>query len=167
MICGLPVIGNGKSISANNGASLTHLGWNQAENKAKSSETMFKASERLMLKLILEICKTNGKEKIDIRASEVDCKSPRTNYENLQVKVQALCEMLNTQKVHPKLAFVACGLFSDPESAYLISEVYYNEQLAKWQPREVPDEDGVNDNDETETVRPDGLADSNSDDGTS
>ena len=167
MICGLPVIGNGKSISANNGASLTHLGWNQAENKAKSSETMFKGAERLMLNLVLKICETNGKDKLDIRSTDIDCKSPRTNYENLQVKVQALCEMLNTQKVHPKLAFVACGLFSDPESAYLISEVYYNEQLAKWQPREVPDEDGVNDNDETETVRPDGLADSNSDDGTS
>lgn len=167
MICGLPVIGNGKSISANNGASLTHLGWNQAENKAKSSETMFKGAERLMLNLVLKICNENGKEKLDIRSSDIDCKSPRTNYENLQVKVQALCEMLNTQKVHPKLAFATCGLFSDPESAYLISEVYYNEQLAKWQPISTPDEDGVNDNDETETVRPDRLANSNSDDGTS
>ena len=172
LICGLPVVGNGKSISANNGAITLSAGWSQAENKAKASEVIFKASERLMLKLVLKICDTNGKEKIDIRASEVDCKSPRTNYENLQVKVQALCEMLNTQRVHPKLAFEACGLFSDPENAYLISEIYYNEQLEKWQPRNDPDndgtdnEDGVNDNGETETVRPDGLTDSNSDNGT-
>ena len=172
LICGLPIMGNGKSISANNGAITLSAGWSQAENKAKSSETMFKASERLMLKLVLNICETNGKDKLDIKASEIDCKSPRTNYENLQVKVQALCEMLNTQKVHPKLAFEACGLFSDPENAYLISEIYYNEQLEKWQPRNDPDndgtdnEDGVNDNGETETVRPNGLTDSDSDNGT-
>lgn len=172
LICGLPIMGNGKSISANNGAITLSAGWSQAENKAKSSETMFKASERLMLKLVLNICETNGKDKLDIKASEIDCKSPRTNYENLQVKVQALCEMLNTQRVHPKLAFEACGLFSDPENAYLISEIYYNEQLEKWQPRNDPDndgtdnEDGVNDNGETETVRPDGLTDSDSDNGT-
>lgn len=172
LICGLPIMGNGKSISANNGAITLSAGWSQAENKAKASEVIFKASERLMLKLVLKICDTNGKEKIDIRASEIDCKSPRTNYENLQVKVQALCEMLNTQRVHPKLAFEACGLFSDPENAYLISEIYYNEQLEKWQPKNDPDndgtdnEDGVNDNGETETVRPDGLTDSNSDNGT-
>ena len=69
------------------------------------------------------------------------------------------------------MAFEACGLFSDPENAYLISEIYYNEQLEKWQPRNDPDndgtdnEDGVNDNGETETVRPNGLTDSNSDNG--
>lgn len=158
LICGLPIMGNGKSISANNGAITLSAGWSQAENKAKASEIIFKASERLMLKLVLEICKTNGKEKIDIRASEIDCKSPRTNYENLQVKVQALCEMLNTQRVHPKLAFEACGLFSDPENAYLISEIYYNEQLEKWEVKENPEEDkAVNNGEENGEVRTDGY----------
>ena len=155
LICGMPIPGNGKSISANNGAMLISSGYSKTESKARSSETMFEASERLMLKLVLKIVETIG-EKLDIRSSDITVKTERTNNENLQVKTQALCEMLNTQKVHPKLAFEACGLFSDPENAYLISEIYYNEQLEKWQPKNVPDMDGVNDNEETdEKVRTD------------
>lgn len=163
-ICGMPVLGNGKSFSANNGAANLVSGFSQAEAKAKSSEILFTGSERLMLNLVLKICKTIGKDNLDIRSSDIDCKSPRTNNENLQVKAQVLCEMLNTPRVHPKLAFEACGLFSDPENAYLISETHYNESLEKWEVESTPDEDGVNDNAETEkgTIRPDGLADNSS-----
>lgn len=149
-ICGMPSQGNGKSISANNGASYIQNGFSQAETRARSSETMFKGAERLMLKLIFKICKTIGEDNIDLITSDVDIHFTRNNYENLQVKAQVLCEMLNTQKIHPKLAFEACGLFSDPEGAYAISEIYYNEQLEKWQPINTPDEDGVNDNEETD-----------------
>jgi hypothetical protein len=35
-------------------------------------------------------------------------------------------------------------MFPDPESAYLQSKVYYEEEMAKWDPVEV-DEDGVED----------------------
>ena len=132
LICGMPVVGNGTSISANNGAVLVQNGWSQAESKAKASETMFKSSERLMLNLVLNICKTIGEDKIDLRSSDIDCKSTRTNYENLQVKAQVLCEMLNTPRVHPKLAFESCGLFSDPENAYIISEEHYKDALKEW-----------------------------------
>lgn len=164
MICGMPVLGNGKSFSANNGAAALVSGFSQAEMKAKASETMFTGCERRMLNLVLKICDTVGKDKLDIRPSDIECKSPRTNYENLQVKAQVLCEMLNTPRVHPKLAFESCGLFSDPENAYLISEEHYEEALKEWQPKSIPDEDGVTDNggeeEETERVRTDGLTDS-------
>ena len=157
LICGMPVPGNGKSISANNGAMLISSGYSKMESKARSSETMFEASERLMLKLVLKIVETIG-EKLDIRSSDITVKTERTNNENLQVKTQALCEMLNTQRVHPKLAFEACGLFSDPENAYLISEVYYNEQLEKWEVKENPEEDkAVNNGEENGEVRTDGY----------
>ena len=145
-ICGMPVMGNGSSISANNGAILIQNGWSQAEARAKSSETMFKGSEKTMLALVFKICKTISKDNVNLRISDVDCKSPRTNGENVQVKAQVLCEMLNTPRVHPKLAFEACGLFSDPENAYLISEEHYNESLEKWEVENTPDEDGVNGN---------------------
>ena len=96
-------------------------------------------------------------EKLDIRSSDITVKTERTNNENLQVKTQALCEMLNTQRVHPKLAFEACGLFSDPENAYLISEIYYNEQLEKWEVKDNPEEDkAVNNGEENGEVRTDG-----------
>lgn len=155
LICGMPITGNGKSISANNGAIHLSNGWSQAEAKAKSSEVAFKGSERLMLNLVLKICSENGKDKLDIRSSDIDCKSSRTNYENLQVKAQVLCEMLNTPRVHPKLAFESCGLFSDPENAYLISEEHYQEDLEKWEINDTPDLDKAvnnNDNEENETV---------------
>ena len=145
-ICGMPVMGNGSSISANNGAILIQNGWSQAEARAKSSETMFKGSEKTMLALVFKICKTISKDDVNLRISDVDCKSTRTNYENVQVKAQVLCEMLNTPRVHPKLAFEACGLFSDPENAYLISEEHYNESLEKWEVKNTPDKDGVNGN---------------------
>ena len=162
MICGMPVLGNGKSFSANNGAAALVSGYSQAEAKAKASETMFTGSERVMLNLILQICKTVGKDKLNLRSSDIECKSPRTNYENMQVKAQVLCEMLNTPRVHPKLAFESCGLFSDPENAYLISEKHYQETLEKWEIKDTPDMDGVIDNggEETEKVRNSGLTDS-------
>lgn len=146
LICGMPITGNGKSLSANNGAILLSNGWSQAEAKARASEVMFKGSERLMLNLVLKICNENGKNKneIKLRSTDVDCKSPRTNYENMQVKAQVLCEMLNTPRVHPKLAFESCGLFSDPENAYLISDEHYKETLETWAIKSTPNEDGVN-----------------------
>ena len=136
-ICGMPSQGNGQSVSANNGAILIQNGWSQAEARAKSSETMFKGSEHTMLNLVFKICRTIGEDGIDLKTSDVDCKSTRTNYENVQVKAQVLCEMLNTPRVHPKLAFEACGLFSDPENAYLISEEHYKETLEEWQVEDV------------------------------
>ena len=136
-ICGMPSQGNGQSVSANNGAILIQNGWSQAEARAKSSETMFKGSERTMLNLVFKICRTIGEDGIDLKTSDVDCKSTRTNYENVQVKAQVLCEMLNTPRVHPKLAFEACGLFSDPENAYLISEEHYKESLEDWEVEDV------------------------------
>lgn len=136
-ICGMPSQGNGQSVSANNGAILIQNGWSQAEARAKSSETMFKGSERTMLNLVFQICRTISKDNVNLRIFDVDCKSTRTNYENVQVKAQVLCEMLNTPRVHPKLAFEACGLFSDPENAYLISEDHYEKTLEDWDVNDV------------------------------
>lgn len=168
-ICGMPAQGKGQSVSANNGAILIQNGWSQAETRAQASETMFKDSERLMLKLIFEICATNGKEELDLNVSDVDAKFKRHNYENVQVKAQVLCEMLNSPRVHPKLAFESCGLFSDPENAYLISEEHYQEMLKEWKVEDIPDKDGVNGDGrtQTQTIRTDGLADSDANDGAS
>lgn len=150
-ICGMPVQGNGQSISANNGAILIQNGWSQAEARAQASETMFKGSERQMLNLVFKICRTIGKDGVNLRISDIDAKFKRHNYENVQVKAQVLCEMLNTPRVHPKLAFESCGLFSDPENAYLISEEHYKEQLENWKIEDVLEIDkAVNGNGESE-----------------
>lgn len=169
-ICGMPSQGRGQSVSANNGAILIQNGWSQAEARAKTSETMFKGAERIMLNLVFNICRTIGENTFDLNTSDINCKSTRTNYENMQVKAQVLCEMLGSPRIHPKLAFEACGLFSDPENAYLISEEHYNESLEKWNIEDRPNEDGVNGDgrtEETEKIRTVRSADSSTVGGTS
>ena len=141
-IVGMPTMGNGSdTISANNGAVLINNGWSQAEARAKDSETMFKGSENEMLKLVLRICKTFTDD-INLKSTDIDLKFTRRNYENIQSKAQVLCEMLNNPHIHPKLAFEHSGMFSDPETAYSMSEEYYQENLEKWNVEIVPSEDG-------------------------
>ena len=153
-IVGMPTMGNGSdTISANNGAVLVNNGWSQAEARAKDSETMFKGSENEMLKLILRICKTFT-DSINLKSTDIDLKFTRRNYENIQSKAQVLCEMLNNPHIHPKLAFEHSGMFSDPETAYSMSEEYYQENLEKWNVEIVPNEDGsdVRDSGQTDST---------------
>jgi len=144
-ICGLPTVNNGnQGLSANNGASLVAHGWEQVEKRAAASEAMFRASENEMLKLILYICKYLAKDDLHLRSMDIEPKFTRRNYDDIQTKAQVLCEMLNNPHIHPKLAFEHSGMFSDPETAYTMSEAYYDEQQEKWEIEEIPDEDGVN-----------------------
>ena len=68
-------------------------------------------------------------------------KFTRRNYDNIQSKSQVLVTMLQQPKIHPSLAFTHCGLFSDPESAYSMSNKYYEEQMAKWEPVDIDEDD--------------------------
>ena len=135
-ICGLPSMSDGStSDSSNNGAVILKNGWQGAETRAKDSEMMFKRSEKEMLKLVLKLCGTLGD--LDLRLKDIDMKFTRRNYDNIQSKSQVLVSMLQQPKIHPLLAFTHCGLFSDPESAYTMSNDYHEEQMAKWEPVEV------------------------------
>jgi len=138
-ICGIPNRNGGTSTSDTGSAVIFRDGWETAESRAKDFEHMFKRSERRMLKLVLRICgELTG---LGLKQSDIDMKFTRRNYENIQSKSQVLTGMLANGHIHPKLAFEHCGMFSDPESAYEMSEQYYNEQMEKWSPEEV-DEGG-------------------------
>lgn len=139
-ICGLPSMSDGStSDSSNNGAVILKNGWQGAETRAKDSEMMFKRSEKETLRLVLKLC--GGLADLNLKLKDIDMKFTRRNYDNIQSKSQVLVSMLQQPKVHPLLAFTHCGLFSDPESAYTMSNDYYEEQLAKWEPVEVEEED--------------------------
>ena len=143
-ICGLPSMSDGNtSDSSNNGAVILKNGWQGAETRAKDSEMMFKRSEKEVLKLVLKLC--DGLADLKLRLKDIDMKFTRRNYDNIQSKAQVLVSMLQQPKVHPLLAFTHCGLFSDPESAYTMSNEYYEEQMAKWEPVDVDDDDSDND----------------------
>ena len=142
-ICGLPSMSDGNtSDSSNNGAVILKNGWQGAETRAKDSEMMFKRSEKEMLKLVLKLC--DGLADLKLRLADIDMKFTRRNYDNIQSKSQVLVAMLQQPKIHPLLAFTHCGMFSDPESAYTMSNEYYEEQMEKWEPVEVDDNPDVN-----------------------
>jgi hypothetical protein len=81
---------------------------------------------------------------LNLRLKDIDMKFTRRNYENIQSKSQVLVSMLQQPKIHPLLAFTHCGLFSDPESAYAMSNTYYEEQMEKWEPVDVDEDDPDN-----------------------
>ena len=141
-ICGLPSMSDGStSDSSNNGAVILKNGWQGAETRAKDSELMFKRSEKEVLKLVLKLC--DGLADLKLKLKDIDMKFTRRNYDNIQSKSQVLVAMLQQPKVHPLLAFTHCGLFSDPESAYTMSNAYYEEQMEKWDPVDVDDTEDV------------------------
>ena len=138
-ICGMPNRNGGSSTSDTGSAVLLRDGWSLAESRAKDSELMFKRSEKEVLRLVLKLC--GGLADLDLKLKDIDMKFTRRNYDNIQSKSQVLVAMLQQPKVHPLLAFTHCGLFSDPESAYTMSNDYYEEQMAKWEPVEVDESD--------------------------
>lgn len=57
-ICGMPNRNGGSSTSDTGSAVIMRDGWSAAEARAKDSELMFKKSERIFLKVVLNICRT-------------------------------------------------------------------------------------------------------------
>ena len=142
-ICGLPSMSDGStSDSSNNGAVILKNGWQGAETRAKDSELMFKRSEKEVLRLVLRVCETLADLKLKLK--DIDMKFTRRNYDNIQSKSQVLVSMLQQPKIHPLLAFTHCGMFSDPESAYTMSNDYYEEQMEKWEPVDMDDDPDPN-----------------------
>lgn len=134
-ICGVPNRNGGSSTSDTGTAVQLRDGFQTMEYRAKTIETSFKESERQSLRLDLRILRdTVG---TGLKLSDIDIHFTRRNYENIATKAQVLVAMLNNPKIHPELAYAHCGLFADPESAYLQSMAYYDEQMEKWEAQEV------------------------------
>lgn len=122
-ICGMPnEAGSNKSTSDNVGSVIVRQGWQGAEARAKSTELIFKRSEKQFLNLALKCYNTYNKSGLNV--ANIDIKLPRRNYENVSQKATVLTTMLGSDKIDPKLAFESCGLFTDPEMAYVMSQKY-------------------------------------------
>jgi hypothetical protein len=91
----------------------------------KSVENEFKCAEKRFLRMILGFLETK------LTLKDIEIKFSRRNYDNLQTKSQVLTTLLSNPKVHPELAFVHSGLFLDPESAYLQSKTWWEENERK------------------------------------
>jgi len=60
--------------------------------------------------------------------SDIEPHFTRRNYENIATKSQVLIAMLNNPWIHPEVAYASCGMFPDPESAYLQGKAWKEEQ---------------------------------------
>lgn len=142
-ICGVPNRNGGSSTSDTGSAVILRDGWESAEARAKATEEIFKCSETEFLKIILRILRDTVGTKL--RLSDITPHFTRRNYDNIASKSQVLIAMLNNPKIHPEVAYASCGMFPDPESAYLQGIAYYNEQMEKWEPVEVDESEGEDD----------------------
>ena len=131
-IVGMPNRNGGSSTSDTGSAVIFRDGWSEAESRAKDSEKLFTRSEREMLRMVLHICRVKDGGKYDLGLSLGDIKTEflRKNLANLQSKTQTLCEMLNNDYIHPKMAYEAAGVFKDNEQAYRLG-LEWNEEQAK------------------------------------
>lgn len=128
-ICGMPNRNGGSSTSDTGAATIMRDGWSAAEARAKDSELLWSRSEKEALRAVLRICRDTAP--LDLKLSDIELKFTRFKYVDTQSRAQVLAEMLNNDKIHPKLAFQVCGLFTDAEEAYRISNEYYEEQSRK------------------------------------
>lgn len=121
-----------ESTGGNTGQALILAnGWIMAESAARDFENIYKQSEREFINIALTICKdaSTKPEKLgDLALPDVDIHFTRRMTDNLLVKTQALMNMLQAG-VHPRHAFKICGLFNDPEQAYLDSEPYLQKYI--------------------------------------
>ena len=148
-ITGMPNRNGGTSTSDTGQAVVLRDGWTLAESRAKDSELMFKEAEQNTLKLILRIIRdTRGlsDELYALKLKDIALQFTRRNYENIQSKAQVLTQMLAQNKIHPRLAFAHCGMFTDPEDAYRVSEQYSQEQMEKAVEMQTSDEDDKDNN---------------------
>ena len=130
-ICGMPNRNGGTSTSDTGTAVIFRDGWSTAVSRAKDTETLFRRSEREFCRIVLNICKVNG-VKVP-KLSEFEPEFLAHKLSNLQSRVQALCEMLNNPKIHPKHAYNAAGsgVFDDVEAAYRDGMKWMEETQAK------------------------------------
>ena len=129
-IVGLP--NRSKSGGGDTGQAIVYRnGWEETASKIQDVELMFKESERQFLRVALSFTNTLTLGKNKLKLSDIEVKFTRKNYENTYQKAQILDLMLKNNKVAPRLAFVTCGLFQDPEGAYSESVEYYEKNVAK------------------------------------
>ena len=120
---------NNGSVGNSQGAVIMRDGWSNIEARTQETELMFKSRERIFLKLALRFMRILTSNNYSIRLGELEIKFTRRNYENTYQKTQVLTMMLKEPKIAPRLAFVHCGLFNDPEEAYNESEIAYQKYL--------------------------------------
>lgn len=101
------------------GAVELRNGHYDAEKRAELTEPIFKMSERMALRIILN--KLRIKKDFTLMPSDVEIHISRTKMDNILTKVQAL-QILLSSGINYARAIKTVGLFSDPEQVALESK---------------------------------------------
>ena len=126
LTCSMPNRNGGSSTSDTGAAVMYRDGWTAAEMRAALNDGMIDKSEYEMLGLVCYIMRLS--DGVEIYPSDIIIKHTRRNQSSLLTGVQALCELLNNEKVNPKTAWEIANLTTDIETAY--------EEGMKWFERE-------------------------------
>jgi len=162
-ICGVPSqSGESASTSDTGRAVILRGGWEQAEARAKSTETEFKCSEKRFLKLILRILRDSVGTAL--RLSDIEVKFGRRYVDSLVTKTQALQQLL-TVGIAPPVAIATVGIWNDPMDVVLQSKQY----LEQWEVKDDDEDEDVRENghehEETAGDDPQGVREESPDDG--
>ncbi len=128
-IVGMPSQGDASSgDSSNNGAVIMKNGWWHAEARMQETQSMWRAAETELLKVVLKIC--NEANVLDgLKISDLEPDFRRQYYEDLLVKTQSF-STLRTAGMPAIQAFTFSHLSRDPESDALVYD-QYQEALAE------------------------------------
>lgn len=97
-------------------------GWDFAEARAKIDEPFTREAEKKAARIVLNIISKTTKD-INLSTRDFDVKITRNSTDNMLVKAQALNYLIDKQ-IHPLIALITCGLFSDPQKVYEMSWPY-------------------------------------------
>jgi SPP1 family phage portal protein len=129
VICGVPTTKKGGTSTSDTGAAVfLRDGWTQAEARARTTEMLFRRSERNFLRAVFRMLRDLEPD-WTLPLVDVDFKFTRRQTDNLQNKTQALMQMLQAG-IDPSIAIAQSGLFNDPTDVAQRSEAY----LHKWEP---------------------------------
>lgn len=128
-ICSMPNRNGGSSTSDTGLAVVYRDGWESAETAAKAYETMYLKADREFRKVLFRVLGTLNL--VTLTVDEVKCSFTRHPQQNIAAKSQVLIAMLNNDKIHPKDAYEASGMFLDTEKAYMNGMEWYEQQTAR------------------------------------
>ena len=118
-ICGVP--SREKSTGGNTGSAMyLSNGYEQAESRAKTMESMYSRSMLQVVELILRICKLSTSVDSDVKELEtrfIDIEFSRDRTYDLASRTNALATLINTG-IAPLHAMRTVDLFNDVETVY-------------------------------------------------
>ena len=100
------------------GAVLMRNGFYEKEKRSELSEPIFKKSERMALRIILN--RLRIEQGFTLMPSDVEVKISRTKMDNIYTKVESLKLMLDSG-IYPDRAIKTVGIWSDPEQVAIES----------------------------------------------